>query len=55
MDTIVAEGVWCAECEYFEVEDFDGDNCSRAPGAASNAPTTPAAATCAATAKTSSR
>ena len=27
MDTIVAEGVWCAECEYFEVEDFDGDNC----------------------------
>ena len=26
--TIVAEGVWCAECERFEVEDFDDDdNC----------------------------
>lgn len=26
MREIVAEGVWCGQCEFFEVPDFDPDN-----------------------------
>ena len=25
--TIVAEGTWCTNCEFFEVGDWDGDRC----------------------------
>jgi hypothetical protein len=25
--TIVAEGVWCEKCEFFEVEDYDETRC----------------------------
>lgn len=27
MRTVVAEGVWCEECEIFEVPDWDGSRC----------------------------